>query len=147
MVRRLRPDELPALLRLYHFFHPEGTPPDAQADHLQKIWRDIQDNPALRYYGAEADGQIVSTCTLTIIPNLNHNGKPYGLLENVVTDPQYRQRGFATQVLQHAMQEAWALGCYKVMLLTGSKQEETLRFYEKAGLQHGIKTGFIAYPP
>ncbi len=32
------------------------------------------------------------------------------------------------------------------MLMTGSESEETLRFYEKAGLRRGIKTGFIAYP-
>jgi hypothetical protein len=32
------------------------------------------------------------------------------------------------------------------MLLTGRKQEETLRFYERAGFQRGVKTGFVAKP-
>jgi len=146
MVRRIRPDELPALLRLYGFFHPEEPAADSRAKHLQQIWQDILANPALRYYGVEAGGQLVSTCTLTIIPNLNHNGRPYGLVENVVTDPAYRKKGLATQVIRHALDEAWSEGCYKVMLLTGSKQEETLQFYEKAGFKRGIKTGFIAYP-
>jgi hypothetical protein len=50
-------------------------------------------------------------------------------------------------VLKFALAEAWAAGCYKVMLATGSREEATLRFYEKAGFLRGVKTGFIAYPP
>ena len=59
----------------------------------------------------------------------------------------YRKQGFATTVLHHALNEAWQAGCYKVMLATGSKDEATLRLYEKAGLRRGVKTGFVAYPP
>jgi len=146
MVRRIREEELPQLLALYRLFHPEEVAADPANAETLKLWQAILANPHLRYYGVETDGRLVSTCTLTLIPNLNHNLKPYGLIENVVTDPDYRRRGFATTVLQHALQEAWAAGCYKVMLLTGSKREETLRFYEQAGFQRGVKTGFIAYP-
>ena len=32
------------------------------------------------------------------------------------------------------------------MLLTGSKNESTLRFYEKTGFERGVKTGFVARP-
>jgi hypothetical protein len=49
-------------------------------------------------------------------------------------------------LLRHALQIAWGRNCYKVILLTGSKSEGTLRFYEQAGFRKGIKTGFIAMP-
>jgi GNAT superfamily N-acetyltransferase len=146
MIRSLREDDLPALLRLYAFFKPDGQHADPRSTPAQELWSAILRDPKLHYFGYEVEGQIVSTCTLTIIPNLNHGLRPYGLIENVVTDPACRNRGFATGVLRHALRVAWTARCYKVMLLTGSKQEETLRFYEQAGFQRGIKTGFIAYP-
>jgi len=146
MVRRVREDELAELLRLYLLFQPNEQGADPRAEPTRTLWRKIQGDENLHYYGYECDDRLASTCTLTIIPNLNHNLRPYGLIENVVTDPAHRRRGFATLVLRHAVREAWELGCYKVMLLTGSKQESTLRFYEQAGFQRGVKTGFIAYP-
>lgn len=35
--------------------------------------------------------------------------------------------------------------CYKMMLLTGSKEEGTLRFYERAGYNRNDKTAFIQW--
>jgi GNAT superfamily N-acetyltransferase len=78
---------------------------------------------------------------LIVIPNLTRGGKPYGLIENVVTHVGYRGRGYGTRILHAAVAAAWDAGCYKVMLMTGSKQPSTLRFYESAGFEQ-TKTGF-----
>ncbi|MEH2045727.1 hypothetical protein [Nostoc sp.] len=50
-------------------------------------------------------------------------------------------------MLHYALALAWQQQCYKVMLLSGSKREETLKFYENAGFKRGVKTGFVALPP
>jgi GNAT superfamily N-acetyltransferase len=83
---------------------------------------------------------------LIVIPNLTRGARPYGLIENVVTHPEYRKQGIGSNLLRYALRLAWEKQCYKVMLLTGRKQEETLRFYESVGFQRGIKTGFVAKP-
>lgn len=113
---------------------------------MQHQWSQILSDPNPHYFVAETDGDLVATCTLALIPNLTRNLRPYGLIENVVTDPAFRKKGFGTEVLQCALHEAWGAGCYKVMLATGSRDEATLRFYERAGFIRGLKTGFIAYP-
>jgi GNAT superfamily N-acetyltransferase len=133
-------------MRLYSFFHPEETSPAATDPLVQKTWQIILADPNQRYYGVKLDGRLISTCLMTIVPNLTRGTRPYGLIENVITDPVYRKQGHATRVLQFALNDAWADGCYKVMLLTGSKTESTLRFYEKSGFQRNVKTGFVAYP-
>jgi GNAT superfamily N-acetyltransferase len=46
-----------------------------------------------------------------------------------------------TAVLHAAIETAWQAGCYKVMLMTGSKQASTLKFYQDAGFEQS-KTGF-----
>lgn len=144
--RRIAAAELPDLLKLYAILHPDDPVVDATAPDVRQLWQKILADPNLRYYVAEHDGKVVATCTLTIIPNLTRRLRPYGVIENVVTHPAYRKHGFATEVLGFALDDAWQNRCYKVMLETGSKEEETLRFYEKAGFMRGVKTGFIAYP-
>jgi len=124
VIRKIREDELPGLLGLYRHLHPN--------------------DPLLHYLVADAGGQMVCSCTLAIIPNLTRSARPYGLIENVVTHPDFRRRGIGTRILQSALELAWEQDCYKVMLLTGRKDEATLRFYEQAGFEAGVKTGFIA---
>ncbi len=83
---------------------------------------------------------VVSTCTL-VVPNLTWGVAPYALVENVVTDAAHRGRGFARQVLRHAIATAWGRGCYKAMLMTGSEEPGTLRLYADVGFEQ-TKTGF-----
>ena len=96
---------------------------------------------------ALVEERIVSTCTLVLIPNLAGPGKRHGLIEHVITHPDHRKRGFGTAMLREALALAWREGCYKVMLMTGTKREETLRFYERAGFALGERTGLIARAP
>jgi GNAT superfamily N-acetyltransferase len=93
-----------------------------------------------------ASGSLVSSCTLTVIPNLTRACRPYGVIENVVTHAQYRGQGWGKALLTHALGEAWRQNCYKVMLLTGRKDEATLRFYEQAGFDRHDKQAFVAKP-
>jgi GNAT superfamily N-acetyltransferase len=85
---------------------------------------------------------LVSSCALVIVPNLTRGVRPYGLIENVVTHVDHRRAGLGRAVLAAAVEAAWVADCYKIMLATGSRREETLRFYGGAGFARGGKTYF-----
>lgn len=142
-VRLIRYDELDELLKLYRQLHPED--PVEQGEHLRRAWDEICDDKNLFYLVLEEDGKIVSSCTLAIIKNLTRGLRPYGIIENVITHQDHRNKGFGTKVLHKAIDVAKEKNCYKVMLMTSHKDEATLRFYGNAGFAGGIKTGFIVY--
>ena len=144
-LRYIKKDEMRELLNLYTHLHRKDTPLPEKST-LLSIWEEITTNSLLHYFVLVYNNKIVSSCTLSIIPNLTRGGRPYGLIENVVTHADYRRRGFGTSILRHALDIAWKNKCYKVMLLTGSKDPAIYRFYDEAGFKKGIKTGFIAYP-
>ncbi len=144
-IRTIRPDELPALLKLYEHMHAADEPlPDTTT--VARVWDELCNDPKLRCFVATVDDAPVASCILAIIPNLTRGARPYGLIENVVTHVEYRRQGVGTALLRHALAVAWEHDCYKVMLLTGRKDEKVFQFYEKAGFQRDVKTGFIAYP-
>ncbi len=136
--------ELSELLCLHAHLHPEDEP--LPLEEAARLWETLRRDPNQHFLGAYWDNSLVSVCTLVVVPNLTRGGRPYGLIENVVTHPDYRRRGLGTAVLKRALQTAWGQNCYKVMLLTGSRNEVTLRFYEQAGFERGVKTGFVARP-
>lgn len=143
-VRLIRYDELEELLKLYRQLHTDD--PIVESDiHTKQVWDEIYNDKNQFYIVLEENGKIVSSCTLTIIQNLTRGLRPYGIIENVITHREYRKQGHGTKVLHKAIGIARDNNCYKVMLLTSAKDEATLRFYESAGFEKGIKTGFIVY--
>lgn len=141
-VRKIKHDELRDLLDLYKHFD-NGDPELPDSPELNELWDEIYSNPNWIYIVCEVDGKLVSTCVVNLIKNLTRNARPYALVENVVTHSEFRNKGYGKMVLKKAQEIARENNCYKVMLMTGSKKEETLQFYESAGFQKGIKTGFI----
>lgn len=143
MIREINQTELNALLELYTHLHESGVPENS--DHLQKTWETICRDENHHIIVCEVDGRIVSSCVCVIILNLTRNIRPYAFVENVVTHSEYRGKGYATACLNYAKDLALAAGCYKIMLLTGSKSKSTLNFYKKAGYNCTDKTAFIMW--
>lgn len=52
---------------------------------------------------------------------------------------------YSTVCLNYAKQMAQERSCYKMMLLTGSKEESTLKFYRNVGYNSSDKTAFIQW--
>ncbi len=146
VIRPARLDDLEQVLALYQQLLSDDAPPPPRAE-LEALWARIVSEQQPLTFVAELDGALVASCVLAVILNLTRGGRPYGLIENVVTDQAHRCRGYGTAVLHHAVAHAWRQNCYKVMLSTSSTREATLRFYEQAGFERGVKTGFVVYAP
>ena len=143
MIREIVKEDFNGLMELYMQLHdnpmPEKTP------EIMELWNRILKDKEHHIIIAEEEGKIVSSCVCVIIPNLTHNQRPYAFIENVVTDKDYRKKGLATACLNYAKEIAVKENCYKLMLLTGSKKESTLNFYEQAGYNQNDKTAFIQW--
>ena len=143
MVREARHEDLKEILELYLCLHEESIP--KLTEHLTATWNQIIQDENHHLIVKEVDGQIVSSCVCVIIPNLTRNVRPYAFIENVVTHTKYRGKGYATECLDFAKCVAKKSNCYKMMLLTGSKEQKTLEFYESAGYNCTDKTAFIQW--
>lgn len=143
MVREIKENELNELLELYLFLHEDCVP--QTTEHLKNTWKTILEDKNHHIIVKEVDGKIVSSCVCVIIPNLTRSVRPYAFIENVVTHSDFRGKGYATECLEFAKQIALNENCYKMMLLTGSKNEATLKFYANAGYNSADKTAFIQW--
>ena len=142
-IREANREDLQQILELYLYLHEDSIPEDSE--HLRSIWQQIMEDKNHHLIICEEDGKIVSSCVCVVIPNLTRNVRPYAFVENVVTHGEYRGKGYATACLNYAKRLAEEAGCYKMMLLTGSKNLKTLQFYENAGYNSADKTAFIQW--
>lgn len=143
-IRKAVPQDAEALKDLYFNYLTNDPPKEPQN---LALWRQkiavFEQNPDYHLLVLEADGLPVSSVTLIIIENLTHNMQPYAVIENVVTHAQHRGKHYASALIRRAREIAKSRGCYKIMLMTGSKKESTLRFYKNCGFDPDAKKAFL----
>lgn len=143
IIGEIENEDFEGLMKLYMQLHNNPFPEKDTG--ILTLWNQILQDKNHHIIIARKEGKIVSSCVCVIIPNLTHSQQPYAFVENVITDENYRGKGLATRCLNYAKELAVKENCYKMMLLTGSKEESTLRFYRQAGYNSQDKTAFIQW--
>ncbi|MGY3867472.1 GNAT family N-acetyltransferase [Aeromonas bivalvium] len=141
VIRECREQDLAGLLTLYAELRPRD--PVLTASVARTALSQLLAAPGVRILVAEVAGQLAATCQLGVIPTLTNGGRPFAIIEHVVTASAFRRQGLSQKVLEQALSLAWELDCYKVMLLSGEGRDEAHRLYEKLGFKAGIEKGFV----
>lgn len=140
-IRAATDGDLPGVLALYAQLGLDGgevlTLEQARAIHAQ-----FARYPNYRLFVACADAaphQVLGTYALLVMHNLAHMGLPSAIVEDVVVDSDCRSQGLGRQMMEHAMAQARAAGCYKLALSSNGRRERAHAFYESLGFQrHGL---------
>ena len=143
VIRRAKLTDLPAVRSLYQDLHPGEVP----APNIEKVYADILAREGSSIMLLEVDGLAVATTYLNVIPNLTRGAAPYAVIENVVVARDHRGLGLGKQIMAATLEEAWRAGCYKAMLLTGSRTPSTHAFYRACGFDPDAKQAYLARPP
>lgn len=133
-------EDLPAILPLMAVLNPDDPAPDPEA--ARRTWEEILSDQRTSYLVAEAGGEVVGCCCLAIIPNLTRGLRPFAVVENVIVNPSWRNRGVATALLARAGQLAREAVCYKLMLMSNRKRVDAHRLYRKVGFEGDTKLAF-----
>ena len=104
-------------------------------------FREIQADPRQQLVVLEADGQVIGTLTLIVVPHLSYRGRPFAVVESVVVDAGARSAGYGEQLMRYAIAEARRAGCHRISLTSNKRRSDAHRFYERLGF-HATHEGF-----
>ena len=143
--RHAGPDDLAGLLALFRV--SEVSAVAEPMEQAQGIWAQMLSRDGLSVFVAESESDIVATCMLITAPNLLRSGHQHAFLENVVTHPDFRGRGYGRAVVDAALAAAWEQDCHHVFLQSGRADPLVHRFYESCGFEPGLRTAYVARRP
>jgi GNAT superfamily N-acetyltransferase len=144
MFREARPGDFEQIMGLYRQLQPDDPVLEDGSDAV--AFQQILSSPALCLFVLEQDGVVVATTYLNVIPNITRSASPYAVIENVVVEKSRRGTGLGKQIMAGTLRAAWDAGCYKAMLMTGSRKPATHAFYRACGFSADAKTGYVARP-
>ncbi len=145
IIRTATASDLTDLISLYRELRPNDPVTEPTRLHRQLV--EIETYPHLAIVVAEHQGHLHATSMLAVIPSLAMGGRPFGVIEHVVTLASSRGRGYAQAVITHALALAWQRNCYKVMLLSGFNRPEAHKLYLKLGFDGDRERGFVIKAP
>lgn len=146
LLREARRDDVPALVALYAEDQlSTGGDDGSDLEPYLRAFDVIDADPAHLLVVAEADGQVVGTLQLSVLPALVRRGALRGQLEAVHVRSDHRGTGVGSAMVRWAVDEARRRGCALVQLTSQKRRTDAHRFYLRLGFvnsHEGFKVVF-----
>ena len=129
--------DIPNILRAYSEAGITGEVEFTAAE-ASEHWKRFRNYPYYRVFVAELDGEFAGTYALLIMDNLAKRGARSGVVEDVAVLPAFQGKGVGKGMMEHALAQCRAAGCYKLTLSSGLPRQDAHRFYDSLGFErHG----------
>lgn len=136
-IKKATPEDLPLILDLYAQKDIDNGLV-LPIDQANKIFNKFSSYPNYSLYVAKIEEKVVGTYELLIMDNLAHEGKPSGVVEDVVVDQKYRSQGIGKKMMEYALEVCRQNNCYKMSLSSNIHRDRAHKFYERLGFKkHG----------
>ena len=142
--REIKKTELDQLLEFY-LLHLYDVKDDPLADKkvVDRIWETIQTSENFAVLGVFDKDKLMSSCSITIVPNLTRGCRSYALIENIATHRKHRREGYGKTILLYAADYAKKRNCYKAMFMTGHLNAKVEQFCKASGFSGEDKKAYI----
>ena len=129
--------DLPQVLDIYNHSGLEHDAVLTLVD-VEQWFNQIQHYPSYTLWVASLSERIVGTFALLIMDYLVHRGSPSGIVEAVGVTPDLQGQGIGRQMMEVAIDQCKAAGCYKLTISTNLRRKTAHTFYESLGFEkHG----------
>jgi len=117
---------LKSFLRLLY----QLSPGEGLTEKQEKVYRELLEDKSQSVWLYEEDGEVIGTATLMVRKNVSHGGRSVAYIENVVVDAINRRKKIGVVLVNHCLDQARQLDCYKVILTCAHR---IIPFYLSAG--------------
>ena len=131
--RDARREDVPAIVALLADDVIGGEREAAPDEAYQKAFEQVQSDPRSRLIVAEADGQVVGTLQLSLLPGLSRHGMLRAEIEGVRVATPHRSQGLGRAMIEWTVGQAREHGAGLVQLTSDKRRHDAIRFYQSLG--------------
>jgi len=136
-IREMVREDIPQLAQLYQQFWGE----ESCVDTMEEKFIQFQEAGSHILLSAIENTRLIGSVMGVICEELYGDCKSFLVLENMIVDQEYRNRGIGTALISEIERRA-ADKCSQIILVTESSRIDACNFYESVGFKAEAHKGF-----
>ena len=137
-IRDMEPDDIDALSKLYYQFWNE----ESDTQKMKNKFTKLQKDKSYIFLCATENEKLIGSVMGIVCEELYGECEPFLVLENMVVDNDYRQKGVGRALFSELENRAKTNACTQIILVTEADRKDACGFYESIGFHPAANRGF-----